>query len=197
MGRPGGTAAPRALWAPGLTRARHIGTGYPDPSLISPRQRGLPIFCADHLSPPGARSRVGQVAAYGGCVQAHKVAPDVAPLCGVLWGICPDHGPTLTGSAGRSWCQFPECDRRWSYDRLNQPCAELATHRITDRVGGSITEPFQLAPRSGDGCLGSDQVRAASAARLKSELKRLTACEVHAAEGGQQIDGAAVEPLPS
>ncbi|WP_420718805.1 transposase [Streptomyces sp. TN58] len=27
MGRPGGTAAPRALWAPGLTRARHIGTG--------------------------------------------------------------------------------------------------------------------------------------------------------------------------
>lgn len=27
LGRPGGTAAPRALWAPGLALARHIGTG--------------------------------------------------------------------------------------------------------------------------------------------------------------------------
>ncbi|MYT97341.1 MULTISPECIES: hypothetical protein [unclassified Streptomyces] len=73
-------------------------------------------------------------------MHAHDAAvPDTAPLCEVPWGICPDHGPTVTSSAGRSWCHFPECGRRWSYDRLDQPCAELATHRITDGEGGSIT----------------------------------------------------------
>ncbi|MFJ8166525.1 hypothetical protein ACIRBY_37175 [Streptomyces sp. NPDC096136] len=86
--------------------------------------------------------------------------PDTAPLCGIPWGICPEHGPTLAASAGRSRCTFPGCGRRWPYDRLDAPCAELATRRITDRAGASIT-----------------------------------ACAVHAAEAGQMIDGAAVEPL--
>ncbi|MFJ7209781.1 hypothetical protein ACIQWR_40420 [Streptomyces sp. NPDC098789] len=71
-------------------------------------------------------------------MQAHEI-PDVAPLCAVLWGICPDHGPTLTSTGGRSWCVFPECGRRWSYDRLGHTCAELATHRISDRAGDSAT----------------------------------------------------------
>lgn len=72
-------------------------------------------------------------------MQAHDAAPDIAPLCEVPWGICPDHGPTVTSSAGRSWCHFPGCNRRWAYDRLDQPCAELATHKIIDHEGGSIT----------------------------------------------------------
>lgn len=64
---------------------------------------------------------------------------DTAPLCGIRWGICPDHGPTLASSGGVSWCDFPACERRWAYDRLAQPCAEVTTHRITDRAGASIT----------------------------------------------------------
>jgi hypothetical protein len=40
-----------------------------------------------------------------------------------------------TRSAAR---HFPECGRRWSYGRLDQPCAELATHRVTDLRGDSV-----------------------------------------------------------
>ncbi|EFL12761.1 hypothetical protein [Streptomyces sp. C] len=29
--------------------------------------------------------------------------------------------------------------RRWTYDRLRQPCAELATHTVTDTAGASLT----------------------------------------------------------
>ncbi|MGW2346949.1 hypothetical protein [Streptomyces sp. NPDC001661] len=66
---------------------------------------------------------------------AVDAAPDTPPLCEIPWGICPDHGPTLTASAGTSWCQFPECGRRWPHDRLDEPCTELATHRITAPTG--------------------------------------------------------------
>lgn len=65
--------------------------------------------------------------------------PDTAPLCAIPWGICPDHGPTLTSSAAASWCHFPDCGRLWSYDRLDETCSELATHRITDSGGATLT----------------------------------------------------------
>ncbi|WIX76822.1 hypothetical protein QRX50_36135 [Amycolatopsis carbonis] len=45
-------------------------------------------------------------------------------LCGVPWGVCPEHGNTLRSSAGRTWCTATGCDRGWNYDRLGAPCGE-------------------------------------------------------------------------
>lgn len=56
--------------------------------------------------------------------------------CRAEWGVCPEHGNTLTGSGGRSWCRTPGCGRRWGYDRVGQPCQEPAHWLLRDSAGG-------------------------------------------------------------
>lgn len=56
-------------------------------------------------------------------------------LCGVPWGVCPDHGNTLRSSGGESWCKTPGCGRRWSYDRLGVPCTDPVAAIVTDAAG--------------------------------------------------------------
>lgn len=58
--------------------------------------------------------------------------PDV---CGIPWGVCPDHGNTLTTSGGETWCRSGRCGRRWTYDRAGAPCTEPVTHEVTDQEG--------------------------------------------------------------
>lgn len=50
--------------------------------------------------------------------------------CPAEWGCCPDHGGTLRGSGGRSWCTHPGCGRTWEYDRDGQPCTEPAAYEV-------------------------------------------------------------------
>jgi hypothetical protein len=64
-----------------------------------------------------------------------RIAAVPAHACPIGWGVCPDHGNTLTGSGGRAWCRSAGCGRRWGYDRLGSPCAEPVTHRVTDAEG--------------------------------------------------------------
>ncbi|MBM9509941.1 hypothetical protein [Actinacidiphila acididurans] len=59
-------------------------------------------------------------------------------LCGVPWGVCPEHGNTLRSSAGETWCMVERCGRRWTYDRLGLPCTEPITHRVTDTAGAGF-----------------------------------------------------------
>jgi hypothetical protein len=59
-------------------------------------------------------------------------------ICPVTWGVCPDHGQTLTGTAGRSWCRQPGCGRSWHYDRASLPCTEPVAFELRN-------------PRDGDG----------------------------------------------
>ncbi|GAA2770397.1 hypothetical protein XF35_39545 [Streptomyces platensis subsp. clarensis] len=59
-------------------------------------------------------------------------------LCGVPWGVCPEHGNTLRGSGGRAWCTDPGCTRSWGYDKLGTTCGEPVTHTITDAAGTSF-----------------------------------------------------------
>jgi hypothetical protein len=47
-------------------------------------------------------------------------------LCGIPWGVCPEHGNTLRSSAGSTSCTTPGCARTWAYDRMTTPCAEPA-----------------------------------------------------------------------
>jgi hypothetical protein len=56
-----------------------------------------------------------------------RVAAARAPgTCKIPWGVCPEHGNTLTGTGGRSWCKRSRCGRQWDYDRGGLPCTEPA-----------------------------------------------------------------------
>ncbi|MEV0233385.1 hypothetical protein [Nonomuraea sp. NPDC050786] len=55
------------------------------------------------------------------------------PLCGFGWGVCPEHGNTLSSRAGVATCRV--CRRTWNYDRLGQPCREPVTWKVTDPAG--------------------------------------------------------------
>ncbi|MFI6031622.1 DUF6292 family protein [Amycolatopsis magusensis] len=51
--------------------------------------------------------------------------PAAAPTpCGAPWGICPEHGRSLSSSAGTTCCTALGCERTWDYDRLGTPCPE-------------------------------------------------------------------------
>jgi hypothetical protein len=56
-------------------------------------------------------------------------------LCQAEWGVCPDHGDTLTSSRGISQCSVDA--RVWGYDRLDSPCGEPVTDLVTDPAGTS------------------------------------------------------------
>ena len=53
--------------------------------------------------------------------------------CGIPWGVCPEHGNTLSFSAKVSTCRV--CGRTWAYDRLGRPCGELVDWKVTDQAG--------------------------------------------------------------
>ncbi|TXS09917.1 hypothetical protein EAO71_36975 [Streptomyces sp. ms191] len=66
------------------------------------------------------------------------VVPGTESLCGVPWGVCPDHGNTLRKRGDRCRCTVAGCSRRWSADRLGNTCGEPVTHQITDERGKSF-----------------------------------------------------------
>ncbi|MFG2334287.1 hypothetical protein ACGFMM_32450 [Streptomyces sp. NPDC048604] len=63
-------------------------------------------------------------------------------LCGVPWGVCPEHGSTLRSSGGRAWCRAAGCQRSWGYYRLGTACGEPVAHKVTDAAGGSFLACF-------------------------------------------------------
>lgn len=50
--------------------------------------------------------------------------------CPADWGVCPDHGATLTSSGGRSACTVRGCARAWDYDRAGLPCSEPVAYEV-------------------------------------------------------------------
>lgn len=78
----------------------------------------------------------------GAAVPKPKPSPvqpkqESALLCGADWGICPDHGNTLTSSGGTTRCKTPGCGLTWEYDRVNHHCNEPARWTVRDAEGGS------------------------------------------------------------
>jgi hypothetical protein len=72
----------------------------------------------------------------------HETAADLARIaarppgsCVIPWGVCPEHGNTLTSTGGKTWCTTPRCGRAWGHDRLAMPCAEPARWKLTDQHG--------------------------------------------------------------
>jgi hypothetical protein len=47
-----------------------------------------------------------------------RIAAAMKPgVCPVPWGVCPEHGNTLTSTARKTWCRAVGCGRTWAYDR--------------------------------------------------------------------------------
>ncbi|MEV0314161.1 hypothetical protein AB0M50_53685 [Nonomuraea fuscirosea] len=57
--------------------------------------------------------------------------------CGIPWGVCPEHGNTLSYSVNVTTCRV--CGRTWERDRRGQPCQERVTWKVTDRAGTVTT----------------------------------------------------------
>jgi hypothetical protein len=67
-----------------------------------------------------------------------RIEAAAAPgVCAVSWGVCPEHGNTLTCSGGRTWCRLAGCCGTWDYDRAGLPCSEPARWSVRDQHGGS------------------------------------------------------------
>jgi hypothetical protein len=58
--------------------------------------------------------------------------------CSAQWGVCPEHGNTLSASGGRSWCRRPGCGQSWPGSRLSAHCDEPATVILADQAGGQL-----------------------------------------------------------
>jgi len=58
--------------------------------------------------------------------------------CSAQWGVCPEHGNTLTSSGGVTTCRTWDCGRRWSASRLTGHCTEPATVVVADSDGKTM-----------------------------------------------------------
>jgi hypothetical protein len=72
-----------------------------------------------------ARTEAAEAAA-----DLRRVAAVPADACRVPWGVCPEHGNTLSASGGRTWCRVRGCGHEWDYDYQDTPCAEPATYAV-------------------------------------------------------------------
>jgi hypothetical protein len=77
------------------------------------------------------------LAAEIGIATGEHLAADVS-RCSAQWGVCPDHGNTLTSSGGRSWCSRPGCGRTWAGNRVGQHCDEPAVVLVADQDGAEL-----------------------------------------------------------
>jgi hypothetical protein len=72
-----------------------------------------------------------------GAEDLQRAATDLARIqaqpCGLPWSVCPEHGNTLSSSAGVSTCRV--CRRTWNYNRPGEPCKEPVTWKVIDRAG--------------------------------------------------------------
>ncbi|MEW9551028.1 hypothetical protein [Nonomuraea sp. NPDC050783] len=97
--------------------------------------RGAPPGTPEHDHLAAARQAAGLLSR--GAEDLRLAAGELARLhvqpCGMPWGVCPEHGNTLSSRAGISTCRV--CRREWSGDRLGRPCEEPVTWKVVDRVG--------------------------------------------------------------
>jgi hypothetical protein len=74
------------------------------------------------------------------CAELEATAGDLARIrgrgdCPCDWGVCPEHGNTLSSGGGKSWCETPGCGRRWNHDRAGLPCTEPVAYDVRDSEG--------------------------------------------------------------
>lgn len=96
---------------------------------------GAPAGSAEHDHLQAARQAAGQLAR--AAEDLRRAAEELAALrsrqCGMPWGVCPEHGNTLSSRGGVSTCKV--CGLTWDYDRLGRACGEPVTWKVIDRAG--------------------------------------------------------------
>jgi hypothetical protein len=58
--------------------------------------------------------------------------------CSAQWGVCPEHGNTLSSSGGRSWCRRAGCGRTWPGSRVSAHCDEPAMVVVVDQADAQL-----------------------------------------------------------
>jgi hypothetical protein len=75
-----------------------------------------------------------------------RIAAATKPgACLVPWGVCPEHGNTLTSTGRKTWCRETGCGRTWTYDRGGLPYIEPARWRLD--LLASLDHPGPARPR--------------------------------------------------
>ncbi|GAA2701403.1 hypothetical protein [Nonomuraea recticatena] len=102
------------------------------------------LFVAMHASDWLTRAAEDLQQAAGKLARLRSLPDDA---CGVPWGVCPEHGATLSSSGNVAICG--ECGRTWTYDRLGSPCPEPVRWKMTDKAGTelAICDGHALAAR--------------------------------------------------
>lgn len=59
-------------------------------------------------------------------------------VCAVGWGVCPEHGNTLSASGDRTWCRRAGCGREWVGHRVDSHCDEPTVAVVADQYGGTV-----------------------------------------------------------
>uniref|UniRef100_UPI001F57A2D9 hypothetical protein n=1 Tax=Actinomadura luzonensis TaxID=2805427 RepID=UPI001F57A2D9 len=97
--------------------------------------RSAPAGTPEHEHLGAARQAADRLAQAGDALQS--AAGELARLrvqpCGMPWGVCPEHGNTLSTRGGVSECRV--CRRQWNHDRYGRPCQEPVTWKVIDRSG--------------------------------------------------------------
>lgn len=97
---------------------------------------GVPAEAPEYARLAGARTAAGWLDRGG--EDLRQAAGDLDRFltvreCGIPWGVCPEHGRTLSSEAGAAMCRV--CRQTWKHDRLSGPCAEPVTWKVTDEAG--------------------------------------------------------------
>jgi hypothetical protein len=73
---------------------------------------------------------------------AHEIAVEIDRVlaadptrCAAEWGVCPEHGNTLSSSGGRTRCTSSGCGQTWPGSRLTSHCTEPAVVIVADTTG--------------------------------------------------------------
>jgi hypothetical protein len=134
----GAASASAAALARGLAgQARELGAGI-EALRRQAGAAGEPARRAASATAEIAASWVRQAAASldEAAADLARVSAAAAPgTCSIPWGACPEHGGTLSGTGGITWCRVPGCGRSWSWDRMSLPCGEPARWTVTDQHG--------------------------------------------------------------
>ncbi|MFE9776506.1 hypothetical protein ACFYOV_33615 [Streptomyces sp. NPDC005931] len=110
-------------------------------ALRAARRRGLASVHGEPARAPESPMPRSPLVSAAGDLAAPAEQPPPTPQpspCGLLGGVCPDHGRTLDSAAGRSWCVAEGCTRAWDYERKDTDCSEPRTFKVTTSQGDGL-----------------------------------------------------------
>lgn len=132
------SAAEAALRAAGLALGQWYGHGDYASSPWSARRVAAELALSELDDAAGVLAAARQTLAEEVRAEADRRLAADESRCSARWGVCPEHGNTLSSSGGRSWCRRPGCGRTWPGGRVGQHCDEPAVALVADQAGARM-----------------------------------------------------------